>query len=203
MESGCNRTTQNRGDQGEAQTFLHPIGDTARIPCLMKLNQLLSTMSLLSFLGIQSASAADIGTPAPSVISADENGKPVDFSAFYTKGITLVYFYPKADTPGCTAQACSLRDSFASLQMRSITILGVSGDKPAAQKAFKEKYNLPFTLVADADGAVAKAFGVPSFLGFTKRQSFLVKGGKVVWRDLSVSPKTHVAEVNEALDALK
>jgi peroxiredoxin Q/BCP len=84
-----------------------------------------------------------------------------------------------------------------------LQILGVSEDKPEAQKKFRDKYHLPFVLVADSEGTVAKAFGVPTFLGFAKRQSFLVKDGKIVWRDLSVSPETHVAEVNKALDSLK
>lgn len=160
-------------------------------------------MSFLTFAGLIPATAAEIGAPAPDVTSSDENGQTVRFADLYREGITLVYFYPKADTPGCTAQACSLRDSFAGLKARGVRVIGVSEDKAEAQKKFREKYSLPFTLVADPDGKVAKAFGVPTFLGFTKRQSFLVKDGKVVWRDLSVSPKTHVAEVNKALDALK
>ena len=160
-------------------------------------------MSLLSFLGVPSAPALEIGEPAPTVVSIDEEGRPVNFAEVYQRGITLVYFYPKADTPGCTAQACSLRDSFASLTTRGLQILGVSADNPAAQKAFKEKYALPFTLIADSDGTVAKAFGVPTTMGIPKRQSFLVKDGKVVWQDLKASPKTHVADVNTALDALK
>ena len=91
----------------------------------------------------------------------------------------------------------------ASLKARGVQVLGVSEDKPEAQRKFREKYHLPFVLVADVNGAVAKAFGVPTFLGFAKRQSFLIKDGKVVWRDLSVSPATHVSEINKALDALK
>jgi peroxiredoxin Q/BCP len=83
-----------------------------------------------------------------------------------------------------------------------LQILGVSGDKSASQKSFKDKYHLPFVLVADSDGKVAKAFGVPTIFGIAKRQSFLVKDGKIVWRDLDVSPKTHVAEVRKAMESL-
>jgi len=169
----------------------------------MKFSHLLFYMSLFTFLGLQSADAIEIGADAPAVTSVDENGQSVRFADYYGKGVTLVYFYPKADTPGCTKEACSLRDSFDGLKARGLQILGVSEDKPDAQKKFREKYRLPFVLVADADGSVAKAFGVPTFLGFAKRQSFLVKDGKIVWRDLSVSPATHVEEVNKALDALK
>jgi peroxiredoxin Q/BCP len=160
-------------------------------------------MSFLAFAGLIPAAALEIGATAPEVTSIDENGQTVRFADLYRQGVTLVYFYPKAGTPGCTAQACSLRDSFEGLKARGVQILGVSGDKPDAQKKFHDNYKLPFTLVADADGKVAKAFGVPSFLGFTKRQSFLIKDGKLVWRDLSVSPSTHVADVNKALDSLK
>ena len=160
-------------------------------------------MSFLAFAGLTKASAIEVGAVAPDVTSVDENGKTLRFADYYQQGPTLVYFYPKAGTPGCTAQACSLRDSFEGLKARGLQIIGVSGDKPGAQKKFQDQYHLPFPLAADSEGAVAKAFGVPSFLGFTKRQSFLIKDGKVVWQDLSVSPKTHVAEVNKALDALK
>ena len=168
-----------------------------RFPCH------LLAMSFLAFIGLAPASAIDVGQAAPDVASVNEAGQAVRLGDFYQKGPTLVYFYPMAGTPGCTTEACSLRDSFASLKARGVQILGVSEDKADAQKKFRDKYSLPFTLLADSDGAVAKAFGVPTFLGFTKRQSFLVKDGKVVWRDLSVSPSTHVAEVNKALDALK
>jgi len=160
-------------------------------------------MSLLTFFGLKNAAAIEIGADAPALTAIDEAGQPVRFAEYYSKGVTLVYFYPKADTPGCTAEACGLRDSFASLKARGVQVLGVSEDKPDAQQKFRDKYHLPFVLVADADGAVAKAFGVPTFLGFAKRQSFLIKDGKVVWRDLSVSPATHVSEVNKALETLK
>ena len=169
----------------------------------MRLSCTLLAMSFLAFLGLRSASALDIGQAAPDVASVNETGQAVRLSDFYKQGVTLVYFYPKADTPGCTTEACSLRDSFEGLKARGLEIVGVSEDKADAQKKFRDKYSLPFTLLADSDGQVARAFGVPTFLGFTKRQSFLVKDGKVVWRDLNVSPKTHVAEVNKALDALQ
>ncbi len=169
----------------------------------MKFPITLLSMSFLTFAGLLPASALEIGQAAPKVTSTDETGQPVRLGDLYEKGLTLVYFYPKSGTPGCTAQACSLRDSFEGLKARGLQIVGVSADKVDAQKKFHDQYKLPFLLLADADGQVAKAFGVPTFLGFTKRQSFLIKDGKLVWRDLSASPKTHVADVNKALDALK
>jgi peroxiredoxin Q/BCP len=163
----------------------------------------LVAMSLLAFFGITSAPALDIGQPAPDLATVDETGRAVRLGDIYKQGVTLVYFYPKAGTPGCTSEACSLRDSFEGLKARGLQILGVSGDKPDAQKKFHDQYSLPFTLLADSDSQIAKAFGVPTILGHPKRQSFLIKDGKIVWRDLSVSPKTHVAEVNKALDAIR
>ncbi len=133
----------------------------------------------------------------------DQDGKELSFSETYKKGVTLVYFYPKADTPGCTAEACSLRDDYEILRAKGVNVIGVSEDKVASQKKFEEKYKLPFPLVADADGAVAKAFGVPALLGFAKRQSFLIKDGKIAWRDLNASTKKQAADVLKAFDGLK
>ena len=159
-------------------------------------------MSLLAFFGLACSRAADIGAPAPELTAVDQDGNKVSFADSYKKGVTLVYFYPKADTPGCTKEACSLRDSIADLRARGLQILGVSEDKPEAQKKFQAKYNLPFTLIADSDGAVAKAFGVPTTMGFAKRQSFLVKDGKIVWQDLNASTSQQAADVSKALDQL-
>lgn len=160
-------------------------------------------MSFLAFIGLSSTSALEVGSPAPTPSAPDENAQTINFADVYERGVTLVYFYPKADTPGCTSQACSLRDSFAGLKVRGVQVLGVSADKTEVQRKFRNKYKLPFSLIADADGKVAKEFGVPSFLGFTKRQSFLVKDGKIVWLDRNVSPSTHLANVNAELDKLK
>jgi thioredoxin-dependent peroxiredoxin len=160
------------------------------------------TMSLLAFFGLTPSRAAEIGAPAPELTAVDQDGNQVSFGDTYKKGTTLVYFYPKADTGGCTAEACSLRDSFADLTARNLRILGVSEDKEDAQKKFQVKYKLPFTLIADTDGAVARAFGVPTLKGFAKRQSFLVQDGKIVWRDLSASTSRQAADVSKALDEL-
>ncbi len=158
-------------------------------------------MGLLSFLGIN-ANGLEVGDPAPSAKTTDQDGKAFSFEEIYKKGVTLVYFYPKADTPGCTAQACSLRDSYDDLRAKGLQVIGVSEDKAVDQKKFQEKYKLPFPLVADTDGTVAKAFGVPVAAGFAKRQSFLIKDGKIVWRDLNASTKAHADDVRQALASL-
>jgi thioredoxin-dependent peroxiredoxin len=164
-------------------------------------------MGLLSLLGLASFAGAEplaVGAPAPEVKTVDQGGNEIDLKKEYSKGPTLVYFYPKADTPGCTKQACSIRDDWSKLQEKGINVLGVSEDKPEAQKKFKDKYNLPFTLIADSDGRVAKAFGVPlNVMGMTARQSFLIKDGKVVWNMLKASTSEHAADVLKAYEELK
>lgn len=146
-------------------------------------------------IAISSAAPIDTGAALPAVTAKDQDGKEVKLADAAAKGWTLVYFYPKADTPGCTKQACSLRDSYATLTEKKVQVFGVSLDDVAAQKAFQEKYKLPFTLLADKDGKVADAFGVPHSMGFAKRQAFLFKDGKLVWRDLSASTDQQAADV--------
>lgn len=153
-------------------------------------------MTFLDWLGLtRSRAPLAVGDAAPDAATRDHEGRAVRLAALYGEGFTLVYFYPKADTPGCTAQACSLRDGFAELQERGVRVIGISSDSPAAQKRFAEKYRLPFTLLADEDHAVARAFGVRLLLGMTHRQSFLIKDGRVVWRDLSASTREQARDV--------
>jgi len=162
-------------------------------------------MSLFAFLGITSpASALETGDVAPAPTAVDQDGAKVSFSDVYAKGVTLVYFYPKADTGGCTAEACSLRDSYDDLRASGVQIIGVSEDKSEAQKKFQDKYKLPFMLIADTDGAVAKAFGVPLIpvVNLAKRQSFIVKDGKIAWLDKSASTKKQADDVRKALAGL-
>lgn len=149
------------------------------------------------------AAPLPVGAPAPTLTAQDQDGRPLSLSDTYAKGVTLVYFYPKADTPGCTAQACSLRDSFTSLQEEGLQIVGVSKDKPEAQKKFQTKHNLPFPLIADPEGKVAEAFGVPTTLGFTSRQSFLIKDGKIAWMSPKAGTGNHAAEVRAALETIE
>jgi thioredoxin-dependent peroxiredoxin len=158
-------------------------------------------MSLFSL--FSHASPLEPGAAAPDVTAPDQDGRDVRFAEIYPKGITLVYFYPKADTPGCTAQACSLRDAFAGLESDGVTILGVSGDSPAAQKKFREKHGIPFTLIADTDGKVAEAFGVPRMMGISGRQSFLIKDGKIRWTTPKAKTGDHAEEVAAAIAALR
>lgn len=140
-----------------------------------------------------------LGAKLPAVTVNDQDGRPVDLAAAGGKGWTLVYFYPKADTPGCTKQACSLRDAYARLTDTGVTVFGVSTDNEKDQKAFQEKFRLPFELLADKDKKVVTAFGVPATMGFAKRQAFLFKDGVLVWRDLEASTEQQAADVLAAI----
>jgi peroxiredoxin Q/BCP len=147
-----------------------------------------------------------VGAPAPNVTAIDQEGKSLAFADIYAKGTTLVYFYPKAGTSGCTAEACSLRDSYDKLQSKGLQIIGVSRDSVEAQKNFQQQYHLPFTLVADKDGKVADAFGVPMvapFVPLASRESFIVKDDKIAWSSLKAKTTGSADEVQAALDGLK
>ncbi len=168
------------------------------------LTTILAAATLTAFTHAADAPLA-VGAAAPEPAAKDHDGKTVNFKDVYAKGATLVYFYPKADTPGCTKQGCSLRDNWEALTKKGIQVLGVSGDKPEAQKAFRDKFTFPFPLIADDDGKVAAAFGVQAMKpGIYKRTSFLVKGGKVVWNMTDkTTTETHAADVIKAVEALK
>jgi peroxiredoxin Q/BCP len=101
----------------------------------------------------------NVGDPAPEITVQTDTG--ADFKLSDLKGQRVVlYFYPKADTPGCTVEACEFRDDVKKFAKKGAAVVGVSPDKPTAQAKFKEKYDLPFTLLADEDKAAAEAYGV-------------------------------------------
>jgi peroxiredoxin Q/BCP len=100
-----------------------------------------------------------VGDAAPDFALADQNGKTVKLSDFQGKHVVL-YFYPKDDTPGCTKEACGFRDDYAKFTKKGIVILGVSPDDPKSHKKFVDKYELPFTLLADTEKSVCEAYEV-------------------------------------------
>jgi thioredoxin-dependent peroxiredoxin len=168
----------------------------------MNLLSPLAPIAIILSVTAMSATAAplDTGAALPAVTAKDQDGKEVKLAEAAAKGYTLVYFYPKADTPGCTKQACSIRDSYAALTDKKVTVFGASMDTVEAQKAFKDKYKLPFTLLADKEAKVADAFGVPHDKGYAQRQAFLFKDGKLVWRDLEASTDQQAADVLKELE---
>ncbi len=156
----------------------------------MKVTRFLTLMSLSSLLfAFAHADPLKVGDAAPAVTGVTDAGAKLALADVYKQQTyTLVYFYPKADTPGCTKQGCSLRDGYEALTKKGVAVIGVSHDDVAAQKAFKEKYHLPFTLIADTDKAVINAFGVPTksipVLGeIAMRSAYLIKDGKIVYTD--------------------
>jgi thioredoxin-dependent peroxiredoxin len=126
-----------------------------------------------------------VGDKAPEVTGITETGQKLNFADVYAKQTyTLVYFYPKADTSGCTAQGCSLRDAYEVLTKKGVAVIGVSLDQVDAQKAFKDKNHFPFPLIADPDKTVVNAFGVPIMHEhYATRQAYLIRDGKVIWTD--------------------
>jgi peroxiredoxin Q/BCP len=99
------------------------------------------------------------GDKAPDFTAKDQNGKTVSLSGFKGKNVIL-YFYPKDDTPGCTAEACSFRDNYQSMLSKGFEVMGVSTDDEKSHKKFESKYSLPFTLIADNDKSIVDAYGV-------------------------------------------
>jgi thioredoxin-dependent peroxiredoxin len=126
------------------------------------------------------------GDTAPKFTAKDQNGDIVSLSDFAGKDVIL-YFYPKDDTPGCTAEACDFRDNYQSLQEQGFNVIGVSTDDEASHKKFVNKYQLPFTLISDTDKSIVEAYGVwieknmygKKYMG-TARKTFIIdKEGKI------------------------
>ncbi|HEY9702174.1 MAG TPA: peroxiredoxin [Allocoleopsis sp.] len=135
-----------------------------------------------------------VGTQAPSFTVKDTNGNTVSLSDYTGKTVVL-YFYPKDDTPGCTKEACSFRDNYQQYLSKGIAVLGVSMDNESSHKAFAEKFNLPFPLLADVDGAITKGFDV--FGGsYAKRVTFIIDGnGKISEVITDVKTETHAQDI--------
>ena len=147
------------------------------------------------------------GDKAPDFTVRDGEGQTVRLKDLRGKKVVL-YFYPKDDTPGCTKEACSFRDSFAKFKKGDIEVLGVSFDSEAKHKKFAQKFDLPFRLLADADRSIAESFGTygeKKFMGRTymgiHRMTFLIdEKGKIKKIFNKVKPEEHAEEVLAAFD---
>jgi peroxiredoxin Q/BCP len=142
-------------------------------------------MSLFTLLfGSARAEPLKVGDPAPGLTATTDDGTTLNLADVYQKNnYTLVYFYPKASTPGCTKQGCSLRDANIELQQKGVAIVGVSTDTVDAQKKFRTEQKFPFPLLADTDKKVVKAFGQSGAM-FANREAYLIdRRGKVVYHD--------------------
>ena len=148
------------------------------------------------------------GKKAPDFTLTSDSGDPVTLSGLRGKPVVL-YFYPKDDTPGCTTQACGIRDVYGELERAGAVVLGVSPDSEKSHVKFREKYELPFTLLADSDHAVAEQYGVwgeKKYMGRTYlgvlRTTFVIDADGTVKRVLeNVKPATHPDDVLAALAA--
>jgi peroxiredoxin Q/BCP len=146
------------------------------------------------------------GTLAPDFSLTSESGETVSLSALRGQPVVL-YFYPKDDTPGCTTQACGIRDSWGEFEQSGAVVLGVSPDNEASHVKFKEKFDLPFALLADPDHSTAEAYGVwveksmygKKYMG-VERSTFVIDADGVVTKVMrKVKPETHTDAVLAAL----
>jgi len=141
------------------------------------------------------------GTVAPDVTGITGDGGSAKLSAGRGQA-AVVYFYPKDETPGCTKEACAFRDAFQGYEARHVAIFGISRDSEESHRSFRAKHELPFLLVADEDGRIARAYGVPSAFGMTSRVTFLVgRDGRIIRVWPNVDPGIHATEVLAAIDA--
>ncbi|MGC8657954.1 MAG: thioredoxin-dependent thiol peroxidase [Desulfomonilaceae bacterium] len=146
------------------------------------------------------------GEKAPDFSLIDQNGQTVNLSAFRGKKL-LVYFYPKADTSGCTKQACNVRDAAPDLSSLNVVAMGISPDKPDKQKKFDDKYQLGFPLLSDPDHVVAKSYGAwgekkmygKTYEGIIRSAFLIDEDGKIVQAWYKVSPGDTAPNILKAL----
>jgi peroxiredoxin Q/BCP len=145
------------------------------------------------------------GDTAPLITGKDQNGRDFKLADLVGKKIVLLYFYPKDFTGGCTKEACSFRDGFEDFSTNNVEIVGVSFDSADSHLKFIAKYKLNFTLLADTNGIIAKAYDVKMpVLKMARRVSFLIGlDGKIVHVTDTGNPDVHLAEMKEAIAGLK
>jgi peroxiredoxin Q/BCP len=165
-------------------------------------------LAIVSFfiIGVLTVNALEIGKPAPDFTLTDQHNQPQSLSKMKGKWVVL-YFYPKDETPGCVAEACSFRDNIVAIKAKNTVVLGVSVDNNESHELFSENHQLPFILLADPDGHVAKKYGSLRNLvlfKIAKRHSFIINPqGNIAKIYRHVNPKTHVAEILEDLKLLQ
>lgn len=144
------------------------------------------------------------GDKAPDFTAKDQNGNTISLHDYSGKDVAL-YFYPKDNTPGCTEQACNIRDNFAELKQKGITILGVSVDSQRRHKNFENKFSLPFTLIADEDKTIVNEYGVwaekklwgKAYMGILRTTFLINKEGVIEHIITKVDTKEHAAQILE------
>ncbi len=159
--------------------------------------------ALFSFSVANVAVAIEVGAQAPQFSAKNQDGKTVHLSDFKGQAV-LLYFYPKDDTPGCTKEACQLRDQFEDFKKQKAAVLGVSKQDQKSHVEFRKKHKLPFDLLVDTDGSLATAYGIETVpgLGFHHRQSVLIgRDGLVIKFYKDVKPDEHATQVLNDLKA--
>ncbi len=154
---------------------------------------------------LHAAGTPKAGDKAPAVTGKDQDGKGWKLSDFAGKKVVLLYFYPKDNTPGCTKQACGLRDQMGDLKKDGVEVIGVSFDSASSHKEFIAKFMLNFPLLADTDGKIADAFGVrrEADKNIARRASFLIgKDGKIAHVTDVPQADVHLKEMKEAIAKL-
>ncbi len=136
-----------------------------------------------------------LGKLPPDFSAKSHDGKELKLSTLRGKPVVL-YFYPKDETPGCTKEACAFRDAWKEIEKKGVVLIGISTDNAESHRAFAKHHELPFQLVSDETGAIAKSFGVPNRMGFLGRQTFVIGADgnvKKIYRDVDVTK--HASEI--------
>ena len=163
-------------------------------------------LSLGIVMGTQPLRAAmpKVGDPAPDFSAAASDGTTVHVKDYIGKGDIVLYFYPKDDTPGCTKEACGLRDSFDEFKGLNAIVFGISFDSIESHRKFIGKYKLPFVLLADTDKKIAEEYGVATPASHVaNRVTFVIdKQGKIAYVNPQVNPSTHASELRSVLNGM-
>jgi peroxiredoxin Q/BCP len=144
-----------------------------------------------------------VGDSAPDFTLPKSNGEPVTLSKLYADRSVVVFFYPKDDTPGCTVEACSFRDSYEAFVEAGAEVVGISSDSQDSHDRFASKHKLPMTLLSDADGKIRALYGVKATLGLFPGRATFVIDRKGVVRHVFVSQLRAGAHVGEALSVVR
>jgi len=143
------------------------------------------------------------GDKAPDFEAETYGGETIKLSDYFKKGAVALYFYPKDNTPGCTKEACSLRDGIDDLKNLGIQVLGVSTDGVKAHENFRDKYELNFPLISDKSKEIINLYGIKSAFGTAKRETFLINNeGEIVYIWTKVNTKKHAEEIQEKVKEL-
>lgn len=145
-----------------------------------------------------------IGSNAPAIILPDQDGTPYHLATAWARGPVVLFFYPKADSLVCTKEACAFRDAYADLQAHNATIVGISRDGTEAQKAFAERWQLPFVLLSDKDGVATKAYKATGLFGLMPgRVTYVIDSRGIIFsaHDGLLQSDAHVQSALKALDA--